>query len=273
MATVLDRSRRPFVAGYFYPEAPGDLAREVDALLPSRGGRMTARAVIVPHGSLRFAGAVLGATMAQISCPRRWIVLAPAHTDRAVPWRLMARGSYRTPLGELPVDGPLAAALHAQCPFLTPDPWAHRGEHAIEVLVPFLQRLPPGDSAIVPIVMGRCAESERHALSRALADVVQAQAEPPLLVASAELSEGVPEADVAAQDLRWVDAMARLDLDALAALDDAGASICGLEAVRCVLEAAMRLGARTGRCVSYRTSADAGGDPNSATGYAGIVVA
>ncbi len=40
----------------------------------------------------------------------------------------------------------------------------------------------------------------------------------------------------------------------------------------CVLKAARALGAGTVRRVAYGTSAQAGGDPNSVTGYAGLIV-
>jgi len=68
-------------------------------------------------------------------------------------------------------------------------------------------------------------------------------------------------------------------IKAIAALDSRVAqhrlrqvTSCSLAPVACVLGAARGLGATEARLVCYGTSADAGGDPQSATGYAGIII-
>ena len=172
----------------------------------------------------------------------------------------------------------------ARAPFLEPDAWAQRGEHAIEVVIPFLQRLGPPDLAIAPIVMGAAADpDEIAALATAIAQVVRLHEEPVLLIASSDLSHYEPLAVGIRQDRELIAAISRLDGRALIdrvreeglpaeASAQAGIRMCGASAVACVLEAARALGSREASLAAYGTSAEAGGDPSSVIGYAGMVI-
>ena len=185
--------RRPAVAGYYYPADPNALRQEIDRLTSGREAPpIPALAAVLPHGSYRHAGRVLGAAIARIQIPRRVILLGPSHTGTWMPWSLMTGGAYRTPLGEVPVDEQLAEALRARCPFLEADAWSQRGEHALEVVVPFLQRRGPADVRLVPIVVGTEDRDQFAQLARALAQVIRMCEEPVLLIASTDLSHYAP---------------------------------------------------------------------------------
>ena len=265
--------RRPAVAGYYYPAEPLALARAVDEFARGDGPPQSAIGVVVPHGSYRHAGRILGQTLARVAIPRRCILLGPTHTGSWMPWSLMEAGAYRTPLGDVPIDERCAAALRARCPFLSPDAWAQRGEHAIEVVLPFLQRLGPRDLAIVPIVMGAEDRAECAQLATALAQVVRLQEEPVLLIASSDLSHYEPQARGAEQDHVLLEAMEHLETFAfLRRVHEEGVLMCGSGAVACVLDAAKALEARQARLSGYGTSAEAGGDPHSVIGYAGLII-
>ena len=265
--------RRPAVAGYYYPAEANALTAALDALLPRDAAPTTARAVIVPHDSLRRSGPVAAATLSRVVIPTRCIVLGPSHTGSWMRWSLMRAGAYRTPLGDVPVDEVMAEALRARCPFLEPDAWGQRGEHAVEASVPFLQRLGPPELAMVPIIIGSGTPEEWRALADALHDIVRASPEPVLLVASSDLSHFEPAANAAKQDARLTQAICALDGDGLRRLiRDEGIRMCGEAAVACILQAAKSLGALRGVVARRGTSAEASGDPDSVTGYAGIVV-
>lgn len=264
--------RKPAVAGYYYPADPDVLAHTVDALAVPAAARHPAQAVLVPHGSIRQCGRIIAATLASLSIPRRCIILGPSHTAGMLPWSVMPSGAYRTPLGEVPIDEACVDALRRRCPFLQADAWAQRGEHAIEAVLPFLQRLGPQDLTLVPIVVNSDDPAECRQAAQALAQVVRMQEEAVLLIASADLSHHEPQERVTLQD--------RALMESICGLDDAGlirearqgrSRMCGAAATACVLQAARALGAGTGRLVSYGTSAETGGDPGSAIGYAGIV--
>jgi AmmeMemoRadiSam system protein B len=265
--------RRPVVAGYFYPAEPERLRQAIDAACKPAEPTRQARAVIAPHDSYQRCGAVLGATFSPLRIPHRCVILGPSHTGSWMRWSLMASGAYRTPLGEVPVDEEAAAWLRARCPFLEPDARHQRGEHAIEVLVPFLQRLGPADLTIVPVIMGPEDRDEIDRLARALAELAAAPAGGALLIASAECSQYATRTQAEAQDRELLEAVSALDARRVLALaGEAGNRLCGAGAVACVLEAARASGAGRGALVRYGTSADAGGDPHSVSGYAGVII-
>jgi AmmeMemoRadiSam system protein B len=265
--------RRPAVSGYFYPSEPSQLRELVCQLMPSCERCVNARGVIVPHGSYRHSGAIAGAAFARVAVPRRCIVIGPSHTGSWMPWSIMTDGAYRTPLGDVPIDGPCAEALRARCPFLEADAWSQRGEHAIEVQLPFLQQRGPADLAVVPIVTGADDAEEFAQLARALAQVVRMQEEPALLVASSDLSHYESRAAGAHQDRALLETVRAMDGPSLVRLvQHERWLMCGYGAVACVLEASNQLGARRATLVRYGTSADAGGDPDSVIGYAGIII-
>ena len=262
--------RRPAVAGYFYPADPGALRAALERL--TRGGAaQPAHAVIIPHGSLQHAGAVIGATVAGTVIPRRVIIVGPSHTGVAPPWSVLPAGAYRTPLGDVPVDEPLAEALAQRCPFLEPDPWTQHGEHAVEMLLPFLQYAGPADLSLVPIVHGSDRPEELAQLGQALAEVVRQQPEPVLLMASSDLSHYAPHARIQALDRLLLDAVEQLDGPGLQrTVASERITMCGVGSVGAVMDAAVRLGARSARTLAYGTSAGGGGDPLSTVGYAGV---
>jgi len=265
--------RRPAVAGYFYPADPSALREEIDSFTPSGEARVQAYGLIVPHGSYRHAGAITGAAFWRVVIPRRCIVIGPSHTGSWMPWSLMTGGAYRTPLGDVPIDAACAAALQARCAFLETDAWSQRGEHAIEVPLPFLQHLGPNDLSIVPIVMGADRAEEFAQLAQALAQVIRMLEEPVLLIASSDFSHYESQACVAEQDRVLLNAVQTMDGGSLVRLvQNQRPLMCGYGAVACVLDASRQLGARRVGLVRYGTSADAGGDPHSAIGYASLLI-
>lgn len=269
---VLPRLRRPAVAGYFYPSDPDALRADLDAFRPA--GRLTpATAVVAPHGSLAWSGRLAAGALGTVDLPRRVILVGPSHTGRAGGWSLMAAGAYETPLGEVPVDDALAADLHERCPFIEPDPTSQFGEHAIEVLVPFLQRYGPADLAIVPVICGNTDATERVQAASALAALVRNSHEPVLLVASTDLTHFEPAGRAASLDRLLISRICAVDPDGLMRVSrEHGTRMCGDDAAACILQAAALLGGSHGRVTGAGTSAEQGGDPDSAIGYAGIVI-
>ncbi|HEX9780275.1 MAG TPA: AmmeMemoRadiSam system protein B [bacterium] len=265
--------RRPAVAGVYYPDAPAALSEEIDRLCAGRKPSGSAIALVAPHGSYRHAGWVAAAAFADVVIPKRCVLIGPSHAGLPASWGILAGGWCRTPLGDVPVDAELAARLQARCPFLTADPGWHRGEHALEVHLPLLQRLSSGPVSVTAIIMNNPDAGEAERLAEALADVYDHDADAPLLVASTDLSHD--ETAARAEELD------RLLLERLEALDgpglireakERGIRSCGLAAAACVLEAARRVGARGGIRIAYGTSADGGGDPASVTGYGAVVI-
>jgi len=262
--------REPAVAGTFYRDGAAALASEVDRLLAAGGPPAPALGVLVPHAGYIYSGAVAGAVYARVALPPRVIVLGPNHTGLGrAGAALWPAGAWRTPLGEVPVDAALCAAL-AAAQEVADDPRAHAREHSLEVQLPFLQRARP-DVAIAPLCLAQLSYPECEALGRAVARAAEATGA--LVIASSDMSHYLP-ADLA----RAVDERA---LERLLALDPEGLyhrvhaeeiSMCGIIPATVMLVAALERGAAAAQLIRYAHSGEVNGDLRRVVGYAGVVV-
>lgn len=265
------------MSGRFYPGAPAELAAAVTALLGDAGPSPTApyRAVIAPHAGYIYSGPTAARVFARVAVPSLVVILAPNHTGvcRAPGGAsLWEAGEFRTPLGDVPVDAPCAAALRAASPLVAVDHEAHRAEHAIEVLLPFLQVLRP-DARIVPFVLAFDAWEPARELGEALARVVRDAREPILLVASSDLNHYEPAAVSKQKDARALEAVTALDgAELLARCRRERISMCGRAPAAVVIAAARALGATGAEVVDYRHSGWSSGDDSQVVGYGGVVI-
>ena len=272
MTMLATRVRRPRVAGYYYPQEPDALRAELEMLTPPGRAAQSYRGAIVPHGSYAFSGAIAGATYQRLRIPARCIILAPNHAGIGARWSLMSQGAYATPLGEVPIDEVLAQHLRQRCDLLEDDELAHQAEHAIEVQLPFLQWLGPIDGAIVPIIINSDAPDEWEQMAEALAQLLREERDL-LLIASADFSHYVQQARAQAHTERLLQAISHLDVAAWrAAVRNEDMITCSAAPVACLLGALARVEATHADVVRTGTSAESGGDPQSVTGYAGVLI-
>lgn len=262
--------REPAVAGRFYVAGSAALARMVDGLLASEAPRAPALGVMVPHAGYVYSGAVAGAVFARVTVPGRVILLGPNHTGRGAEVALWPGGAWRTPLGEVPIDGELVAAL-ARDPAVTEDVEAHLLEHSLEVEVPFLQRARP-DVALAPLCLGGLSWRACEALGREVA--AAARAAGALVVASSDMSHYLPAGDAREQDARALERLLALDPRGLyETVRRERITMCGIVPATVMLVAALELGASRAELVRYAHSGEVTGDDRAVVGYAGVVVA
>jgi AmmeMemoRadiSam system protein B len=153
------------------------------------------------------------------------------------------------------------------------DHLAHRHEHAIEVLLPFLQHLGPSDLAIVPMIIGSEAPDELTLMADAMAGLLRNGGRSVLLIASSDFTHYEPHEAAREKDAQVIEMIRRLDGERfLRCVRELPVTMCGSVAVACVLRAATRLGATRAELICYGTSAETGGDPQSVVGYAGILL-
>ena len=248
--------RRPAVAGRFYPDDPDDLRTEARGYLTQSRfvSQAPVRAVgcIAPHAGYVYSGHVAGAVFARIEIPRRCIVLCPNHTGMGRALATMSEGAWETPLGEVPIDSELAAALKAQFPSMADDSSAHRAEHAVEVELPFLQIRRP-DLMFVPIALGTGQFEVLEQLGRALADVVATMKDPVLIVASSDMNHYESDALTRAKDQRAIERILTIDPRGLHdVVTQQNISMCGYGPAVAMLTAARQLGAKSAELVKLR---------------------
>ncbi len=148
--------RHPAVAGRFYPRDGMSLREEVHSYLTQTPEQKPVRALgcIVPHAGYIYSGGVAGAVFAALEIPRLCLVMCPNHTGMGRALAIVSEGAWETPLGNVPIDTAFASALKQHCSILHEDSAAHRGEHAAEVELPFLQVRQP-QLKFVPIAWER----------------------------------------------------------------------------------------------------------------------
>ena len=277
--------RTPAVAGRFYPGRAEELLRDVRKYTSagtSTGnraatGRISAIGCVAPHAGYVYSGAVAGAMYSRLEIPEHCVVLGPNHTGRGRPLAVMANTTWQTPLGEVAADAELGARLLRRFPALEEDSAAHRGEHAIEVQLPFLQAQQP-KLKIVPIVVGTSDFDVLRGLGEALADAIGEREEDTkkkiLIVASSDMNHYESAAITRVKDHQAIDRVLALDARGLWEVVMAeDISMCGFGPAVVMLVAAKLLGATSATLAKYATSGDVSGDYQSVVGYAGIIVA
>lgn len=266
--------RRPAVAGSFYPADPEVLRKDLDALTAGRRPPDAPRAIalMVPHAGFIYSGRIAGETYTATRLARRVVLLGPNHTGQGEAIAVVEGDAWRLPFGDVPVDGSLAAAILSGCRTARADTLAHRGEHSLEVQIPFLQYL-IGGFQFVPICVGTQRLSELLDLGRAVAEAVAAAADEVLLVLSSDMSHYLPAKVGEIQDRRAIERVLAIDPEGLHRIVvEEGITMCGVAPTVVGLEAARRLGAQEARLVAYGNSGDRNGDYQSVVGYAGVAV-
>jgi MEMO1 family protein len=264
------RIRQPAVSGLFYPADPTLLSLQVDSLLDEHAEQQAGvlpLGFIAPHAGYAWSGAVAAAAYACLRGRsfRTAVIVSPSHREYFNGISVYEGDAYSTPLGLINVDVELREKLLASRGVIHESSMGHRDEHAIEVHLPFLQRVNP-DAKILPIVMGD-QRTEHCAL---LADALAASVNPAntIIIASSDLSHfhdqltAVGLDDVAAKDIRE-----GLPMKLLEDLATHRCEACGGGPIAVVLSACAQLGADKIAVLKQCTSGDVSGDTQRVVGY------
>ena len=254
-------SRRPAVAGLFYPGDPRVLQHTVHSLLAAAAPARTEalpKAIIAPHAGYVYSGPIAASIYARLAPLRgrvtRVVLLGPTH-------RVAVRGLahpgcrwFETPLGKVEIDQDALDGLRA-LPQVTGSPAAHAQEHSLEVHVPFLQAV-LGTFKLVPLAVGHASPAEVAAVFDALWGGSET-----LIVVSSDMSHYLPYREAQQLDRATADAIVRLSTD----IDHEGA--CGATPVSGLAYTAQRRGL-TVELVDLRNSGDTAGTRDQVVGYA-----
>jgi AmmeMemoRadiSam system protein B/AmmeMemoRadiSam system protein A len=148
------------VAGMFYPADAGELAREVDEMLARSVASGLApgfpKALIVPHAGYVYSGSVAAEAYDRLrparGIVRRVVLLGPCHRVPVRGLALPEATAFATPLGQVPIDQEAVASLAGLSQVVVSSA-VHAEEHALEVQLPFLQRV-LGEFSLVPLAVG-----------------------------------------------------------------------------------------------------------------------
>lgn len=262
--------RRPAVANAFYPGVPDILTREIEKMIDESetvelNGEI--KALVSPHAGYMYSGSV-AAVGYKLLADRDYSVVAvisPSHREYFPGVSVFTGQGYETPLGIVPVATELAKDLIAQDPRIVSSWAGHREEHALEVQLPFLQKLLRNFS-IIPIVMGQQDHDTCFRLGEALAAVLIEV--PALIVASSDLSHYYPSSEAVRIDKVTIGLVESFDEDSLmAALEKGISEACGGGPIVAAMVASKKEGANNAKVLYYNNSGDVTGDHSAVVGY------
>jgi len=263
--------RFPAVAGTFYPDNPQKLTQQIESFARALNApeKLSCCACLVPHAGYAYSGHVAAAVYQRIALPKRIIVLGVRHFSQGAEAAILSEGSWRTPLGDVPIDCELAAKISLACPLLREDSIAHQREHSLEVQLPFLQVLDPG-FRFVPIALGTMQFDQLAAIGEALGGILAAEPEV-LLLTTSDFNHYQDDVTTRRKDHQAIEQI--LNLDPRGLFDvcrKEKISMCGLGPTVAMLTALKIIDANHPELVKYATSADVSGDTSAVVGYAGL---
>jgi len=255
--------RQPAVAGLFYPADPRALAGQVHTLLaqaPQADASSPPKALIVPHAGYMYSGATAAAAFSLLKTLRdsirRVVLLGPSHRFAFEGVALPTACAFATPLGTVELDSEAVFKL-AESSDVVIDDRAHVQEHALEVVLPFLQ-IALGHFQIVPLVAGQISAD-------ALADVLDVVWGGPetLIVVSSDLSHYHAYTEAQETDRQTTELI--LAMQPTISQEQA----CGATAINALLLSAQRH-RNTPHLLASCNSGDTAGDRMRVVGYTAV---
>jgi len=286
--------RKPIVAGQFYPGERDSCITEIEQYLEaaalSEPLPETIVAGIVPHAGWMFSGGVAGLVFQAVKKRHEkvdtFVIFGAAHSYFGQSPAVYEAGSWMTPLGEVAIDEALAEAVLAGGGAVS-DASAHRGEHSIEVQVPFIQLLFP-DAEIVPVLVPPAQNA--ISLGETVGGVITAGGKKIVCIGSTDLTHygpryGFTPMGTGAESLQWVsdvndrhfiDLALKLEPGAMLASAAEHYNACGAGAAAAAVAAAKKAGKTKGLLLAHTNSNEVmlrkmGTSSTDAVGYAAMV--
>jgi len=271
--------RRAAVAGSFYPADSKELSAMIDEMLehatptPVDGAILAA---VAPHAGYMYSGPVAAWTYSALKTRKysRIVVIAPSHYVSFDFTSVYDGDAYETPLGTIPVDKEFARRLTRMSSTIRLSEQGHTptsagGEHAIEVELPWLQKV-FGSFELVPLIMGDQSYESSRALGVALAKMIDSEKNGggTLILASSDLSHFHPNDDAETIDHKTLDALKVWDYFNMSRnFETRTWEACGGAPIVAAMIAAERMGANKAEVLQYANSGDTSGDHSRVVGY------
>jgi len=279
----LQKVRQAAVAGAFYPADPKELSAMIDNMLAHAGPPLLdgpILAAVAPHAGYPYSGPVAAWTYAALKGHKytRVVVIAPSHYVGFDFTAVYDGDAYETPLGTIPVDKKFARQLTKMSSTIRLSEQGHTptsagGEHAIEVELPWLQKV-LGAFELVPIVMGDQSYESSRALGVTLAKMIQNEEKSShalgdtLILASSDLSHYHPYDLAETIDHKTLHALAEWDYYSMSRnFQTRTWEACGGAPIVAAMIYAERMGANEAKVLRYLNSGDTSGDHSRVVGY------
>ena len=275
--------RRPYVAGTFYEGNAESLKQQVERCFlhkfgPQKMPKVNASGprkligLICPHAGYAYSGPVAANAyykLAQDGRPDTVVIMGPNHTGYGSAIALMNDGFWRTPFGDVEIDGETADQIVSETRLVDTDDSAHRFEHSIEVQLPFLQYLYDSEFKFVPICFLMQDLQSAIEVGKALIEVLATKNA--VVIASSDLTHYEPQAGAERKDMAALKAVQALDEKLLfSTIEEQNISACGYGPITALITFAKGMGVKDAKLLSHRTSGDIINDYSSVVGYAAV---
>lgn len=272
--------RKPAVAGMFYPAEKNTLNSQIEGFfqeVPKKKEEDLFRILIVPHAGYEYSGQVAAYGFAQFKDAdySTVVLLGPTHQAYFQGAVIDESDVWETPLGKVEVDKDLAKKIAEIDPGISFSSQPHKGEHCLEVELPFLQMV-LGDFKLVPILLGEIDETLLENLAVAL---VKNITENTLVVVSTDLSHYPPYEIANKVDKAIIDSIlsgdpknfeATISSQMEKGFPGLDTCACGREAVKVGMKLAQKLNKGEWKLLKYANSGDTAGEKGRVVGYASI---
>jgi AmmeMemoRadiSam system protein B len=255
---------------------------------PESGSHKRLIGGLVPHAGWSFSGAIAAnvfGLLAAARSPDIVVLFGSVHRHSGERAAMFSAGRWETPLGPIEIDSRLTERILGHTNLIADDPYAHEGEHSLEVQMPFVKHLFP-DAKVVPIMVPpvEAADEVGEAVARTL-NVYKYDA---LIVGTTDLTHYGPSYGFtprgigakgnawakAENDRRFIELVCSLRGKEVVPEAVNRRNACGSGAVAATLGAVVALGATEGILLDHTTSAEVlPGDQSDSVGYAAIVFA
>lgn len=281
-ALLSAQTRKPSVAGQFYPRASEKLRKTCQYYLQQAGPRkLNSRpiGIIVPHAGYVYSGRIAAIGFNEIKSYEydAIIILAPSHMQAFSFASIYSGDYYETPLGKLKVDKALCNNIAAQCKYARISSKGHkissnrRGEHSIEVEIPFIQIVQP-EVPIVPILFGTLDYSVIEELGEALRKI--SKENNILIVASSDLSHYHSYSEANKIDKKLISSLQNFEpLYFYQGIKNRKYEACGAAPITTLLYTTKSVNSQNIHILEYANSGDIkGADKSRVVGYLSAVI-
>ncbi len=267
------------IAGKWYSGNPKQLASQIDLLIQQTSLPVIANqpiGIIVPHAGHIYSGPVAAAGYSTVKAekPELVIMISPFHHYTTHPILVSVHDAYETPLGNLIIDqeGVASIATYLETHSNLKITSVQRDqEHAIEIQIPFLQRIFSHSYRFIPIMLADQSLPLVNLLAEGISELFKDI--PTLLIASTDLSHFYPEGEANRMDQKMLNAMLSFSTREMYRLEQTGeGSACGVGAAATILETSKLWGAKHTQLLGYATSGKITGDRSSVVGYGAILI-
>lgn len=271
------QNRAPAAAGTFYPADVRTLTVQIKQYLNAAGEKQLPnkpRVLISPHAGYVYSGPVAAYGYKELKDEQyeAIVIISPSHVEYFEFAAIYSGDTYETPLGKISVAKDLSRQLPTSDGLVRLADNGHtsrrfeRGEHALEVQLPFLQIVQP-NTPIIPIILGTMDWKVIESLGTQVGKLLSAH--DILVVISSDLSHYYTYGECQKIDQRLVNALQKLDARlfyrGLAAKDY---EACGGGPICAGLIAAKASGANQVTILKLANSGDSPyGDKSGVVGY------